>query len=104
MIGHPSSFWGLAILRHPPPLWDPSPHNFLIQLAQGTQLMSYEICTSLVLDTACVSASIPILSVLHVDVPPWFGEYQDIVNVHHHFSFIDEVSENMIHHCLERGW
>ena len=31
-------------------------------------------------------------------------EDHDIVEVHHHVSFIDEISEDFIHHGLERGW
>ena len=32
------------------------------------------------------------------------GIYEDIVHVDCHIALIEEVLENVIHHCLEGGW
>ena len=32
------------------------------------------------------------------------GIYQDVIHVDHHIALIDEVLEDVIHHCLEGGW
>ena len=42
------------------------------------------------------------------DYPPVLcqrlGEYQDVIQVHTDHPFHDEVTEDVIHHCLKGGW